>query len=207
MSSQSKYEDDLASIRNMMDRTSKFMSLSGLSGILSGIYALIGAGIAYFLLPVPLSYPGHNGAAMPPGNVLFQLAAVAFLVLLATIATTIWFSARKAGKAGTRVWDTSSKTLLAHLGVPVVSGGIFIVALLAYGHYGMVAPACLVFYGLGLVNASPNLYDEVRYLGYSEIVLGLMAAAVPGLGLLFWALGFGALHILYGTLMFRKYDR
>lgn len=207
MPNESKYENDIASIRQMMERTSKFISLSGLSGILSGVYALIGAGAAYGILQFPASPLNPRTETIQPSDVLIKLLMVALLVLAATVATTIWFSVRKAKKMGTKAWDNSSKTLLINLAIPVVSGGVFILTLLANGHYGVVAPACLVFYGLGLINASPNLYDEIRYLGYSEIILGIVAAAIPGYGLLFWAIGFGVLHIVYGALMFRKYDR
>lgn len=207
MPKESKYENDIASIRQMMERTSKFISLSGLSGILSGVYALIGAGAAYGILQFPASPLNPRTETIQPSDVLIKLLMVALLVLAATVATTIWFSVRKAKKMGTKAWDNSSKTLLINLAIPVVSGGVFILTLLANGHYGVVAPACLVFYGLGLISASPNLYDEIRYLGYSEIILGIVAAAIPGYGLLFWAIGFGVLHIVYGALMFRKYDR
>lgn len=207
MPNESKYENDIASIRQMMERTSKFISLSGLSGILSGVYALIGAGAAYGILQFPASPLNPRTETIQPSDVLIKLLMVALLVLAATVATTIWFSVRKAKKMGTKAWDNSSKTLLINLAIPVVSGGVFILTLLANGHYGVVAPACLVFYGLGLISASPNLYDEIRYLGYSEIILGIVAAAIPGYGLLFWAIGFGVLHIVYGALMFRKYDR
>lgn len=207
MPNESKYENDIASIRQMMERTSKFISLSGLSGILSGVYALIGAGAAYGILQFPASPLNPRTETIQPSDVLIKLLMVALLVLAATVATTIWFSVRKAKKMGTKAWDNSSKTLLINLAIPVVSGGVFILTLLANGHYGVVAPACLVFYGLGLINASPNLYDEIRYLGYSEIILGIVAAVIPGYGLLFWAIGFGVLHIVYGALMFRKYDR
>ncbi len=113
----------------------------------------------------------------------------------------------KAKKLGVKVWDTTSKRLTINLAVPLVAGGLFILILLSNGHYGVAAPACLVFYGLALMNASQNLFDEVRYLGYLEIVLGLIAAIIPGFGLFFWAMGFGVLHIIYGAVMFKRYDQ
>ena len=93
-----------------------------------------------------------------------------------------------------------------NLAIPLVSGGIFILIMLYTGHFGLAAPASLIFYGLALINGSLNTYDEVRYLGVSEIILGLIAA-FPGYGLIFWALGFGVLHIIYGGIMYNKYDK
>lgn len=207
MSKESSFENDIASIRQMMERTSKFISLSGLSGVLAGVYALAGAGVAYFMIQFPRSPFSYRTESVQPLDIVFKLMVVAMVVLVLSIGTGLWLTARKARRVGAKVWDSSARTLAVNLAVPIVSGGIFILILLANGHFGVVAPACLIFYGLGLINASPNLYDEIRYLGYSEIALGLISAALPGYGLIFWSLGFGALHIIYGLLMFRKYDR
>jgi hypothetical protein len=115
-------------------------------------------------------------------------------------------ASKKAVRLGVKIWDNTTKRLIINLAIPLGSGGIFIVALLTNGHYGVAAPASLIFYGLALINASSNLYDEVRYLGYCEIVLGIVSSFFPGFGLLFWSIGFGVLHIVYGGLMYKKYD-
>ena len=107
---------------------------------------------------------------------------------------------------GVKFWDNTSQRLVLNLAIPLATGGIFITALLINQYYEMVAPATLIFYGLALINASPNLYDEFRYLGYCEVGLGIISSFLPGFGLLFWAMGFGVLHIVYGTVMYKKYD-
>jgi len=202
-----QYEQDLASIRSMMERSSTFISLSGLSGILAGTYALIGSAVAYFLIQYPLPITAYRQESLQNTEVIFSLLSIAALVLATSIGTGLWLSYRKAQQKQTQIWNETSKRMILNLLIPLVTGGIFILIILSNGHYGIVAPACLLFYGLALINASANLYTEVRYLGYSEIVLGLICAALPGYGLLFWALGFGVLHIFYGGLMYRKYDR
>lgn len=207
MIKESKFEDDLASIRNMMERTSKFISLSGLSGVLAGVYALVGASFAYGLLQFTDSPFVIPAGPVQPAEVVVQLLAIALVVLILSLGTGFWLTLRKAKRLGAKAWDRSAQLLLINLATPIAAGGIFILILLAKGYYGMVVPACLVFYGLGLINASSNLYDEIRFLAYFEIILGLIAAALPGYGLLFWSIGFGILHIVYGVLMFMKYDR
>lgn len=207
MSQESKFENDIASIRSMMERTSKFISLSGLSGVLAGLYALAGAAVAYFMIQFPRSPFSYRTESVQPVDTILGLLVVAIVVLILSLGSGVWLTIRKAKRVGAKVWDRSARLLLINLATPIIAGGIFILILLAKGHYGVVAPACLVFYGLGLISASPNLYDEIRYLGYSEIILGFISAALPGYGLLFWALGFGVLHVVYGILMFRKYDR
>jgi hypothetical protein len=201
------YQQDLASIRNLMERSVKFISLSGLSGILAGTYALAGAFVAYFIIQYPLPVTAYRQESVQDSSIVFKLLLIATMILIASIATGFLLSAKKARKNGMTIWNETSKRLIINLLIPLVSGGIFILILLYNGHYGIVASACLIFYGLALINASANLYEEIRYLGYSEIILGLISASLPGYGLLFWAIGFGALHIFYGGLMYRKYDR
>jgi hypothetical protein len=199
-------QSELASIRKLMERSVTFVSLSGLSGILAGIYALIGAGLAYQeiysgrVVRTVEYYRGH----FPMVKSLFLIAAV---VLLASLVTGWFFSLRKAKKLKTKMWDSTSKRLLINLAVPLSIGGFFTLIMIDYGYYNLIAASVLLFYGLALVNASSNLYDEVRYLGYCELVVGVCAALWPGYGLYFWAVGFGLLHILYGSMMYKKYDR
>jgi hypothetical protein len=201
-----RIQEDLESIRYLMERSVKFISLSGLSGILAGIYALIGAALAYYqiysgeVVRTVEYYQGH----IP---VVANLIYIALVVLVASLLTGLWFSHRKAKRVGTKIWNATSKRLLINLSVPLVVGGIFILFQLMRGHYSLVASSALIFYGLALINSSSNLYEEMRYLGYCELIVGLVAAAWPGYGLYFWAIGFGLLHILYGSMMYHKYDR
>ena len=201
-----EYEKDIASIRNIMERSVKFLSLSGLSGVLAGIYALAGATAAYFLVQYPRSPFQYRIESTRDDN-FWLLIAIAVLVLAASLITGVWLSGKKARKHGTTLWSPASKILFFNLAIPLATGGIFALIILYTGHWGLAAPTLLIFYGLALIQASPNTFDEIRNLGYSEIVLGLICALYPGLGLLFWAIGFGVLHIVYGTIMYNKYDK
>ena len=212
--------DELASIRSMMERSSKFISLSGLSGILAGIYALIAAAVGYMLIyknamPYSDSDVSINNSQITPdrvpghhlNNLDKELLFIAFIVLVVSILTGYIFSFYKAKRKGQQIWGSTSKALLFNMAVPLVAGGALILVHVYRGHYGIVSPSCLIFYGLSLVSASNFTYKDVRYLGICEIFLGLIAACLPGYGLLFWAIGFGLLHIIYGSMMYFKYDR
>jgi predicted lysophospholipase L1 biosynthesis ABC-type transport system permease subunit len=201
-----EYEQDIASIRAMMERSAKFISLSGLSGVLAGIYALAGATAAYFTVHYPISPMHYRIASVQTPEALFKLIAIAAVVLAASILTGVWLSQKKAKKYGLKLWTPTSRTLLTNMIVPLAAGGVFILIMLFTGHFGLAAPACLIFYGLALIQASANTYQEIRYLGFCEIVLGLVSALMPGYGLVFWAVGFGVLHIVYGAIMHNKYD-
>jgi hypothetical protein len=198
-------QDDLASIRSLMERSSKFISLSGLSGILAGVYALLGAAAAYCLMQQRLNYDGVTFLQLL--NVLPYLAGIAIAVFVAALVTGLLLTYKKAKKKGQPVWGNTSKMLLFNMAVPLITGGIFMLILLYRGYFGIVAPASLVFYGLALIGAGNYTYTDVKALGISEIILGLIAACFPGYGLLFWAVGFGLLHIVYGSVMYLKYDR
>jgi hypothetical protein len=205
-------KDDLASIRNLMERSSKFISLSGLSGILAGVYALIGAAMAHHLLysdtkctsyyfAEPVSLEEIMATDIGP------LVYLAVAVLVLSITTGILLSYRKAKRKGQPVINNTSKQLLFHMLTPLMAGGILMLILLTRGYFGIVAPTSLIFYGLSLVGASNFTFTDVKYLGLLEIALGLISALFPGYGLYFWAIGFGVLHIIYGSVMYLKYDR
>lgn len=201
--------DDLASIRSLMERSSKFISLSGLSGILAGVYALIGAFIAYKIVYTGngLFYTRDYIVANTRSDIgtLYQLVGIAVVVLLLSVITAIILSIKKAKKKGQQFWGKTSKTFLLNFAIPLVTGGLLIAIFITRGYLGIVASASLIFYGLALVAASNYTFGVVKYLGILQIALGLIAALLPGYGLLFWALGFGVLHIVYGSIMYFKY--
>jgi hypothetical protein len=202
-----EYEKDLASIRDIMERSAKFISLSGLSGVLAGVYALGGAIAAYFIVHYPVSPFRYRIYSATADSVLWKLIGVAIAVLALSLLTGLYQSNIKAKKHGLKLWSSASRRLLLNLSIPLITGGLFIIIVLATGHYGLAAPASLIFYGLALIHGSSNTYDEIRYLGFSEIILGLICAMYPGFGLVFWAVGFGVLHIFYGAIMYNKYDK
>ena len=197
-----KYIEDLSEIKSLMNKSSRFISLSGLSGIMAGTFALIGAAIAY-----KISIPS-NGNYIILHSYKFKLlmlilAAVAFISVL----TAYLLTRRKAKKNQEEVWTDITKRLLINFLVPLITGGIYILIKLQSQHYGLTASLMLIFYGLALVNASKFTIGNIKYLGYAQIIIGLSCAAMPGFGLYFWALGFGVFHIIYGTIMYFKYDR
>ena len=211
---ENKIHDDLAAIRSVMERSSKFISLSGLSGVLAGFYALIGAAVAYIVVynnaPPYLDNEFLGSGAVHARDysfITFELFIVALVVLVASIVTGFILTKNKAKRKGQAIWGKVSQSLLFYMTVPLVSGGVLIFIFLLRGYYGIVAPASLIFYGLSLVSASNFTFTLVKYLGLCEIALGLVAACLPGYGLLFWAIGFGLLHIIYGSMMYLRYDR
>lgn len=205
MKNEKEYLDDIKKIRTIMERSSNFISLSGLSGILVGIYALIGSFIAYQILYINGIH--LDGFIINKDSIIIKLGVLAVVLLLLAVGTGLYLTVKKSGQNPWDIKDPGYRNLAEHLLVPLVSGGLFIIVLVMRGYFGIVAPAFLIFYGLALVNGSKYTMHDIKYLGITEVVLGLICAALPGYGLLFWAFGFGVMHILYGTLMYIKYER
>ena len=197
---------ELSSIRELMERSSKFISLSGLSGVLAGVYALAGAGCARLLINKHFKF-SKSGVYINLQEALWQLFLIALAVLVLSIVTSYWLTIRKAKKRNENVWNPVSRRLLAVSGVPFFTGGLFIIAMLLRDEYTFIAPACLIFYGLALVAGGDYTFTEVRWLGICQILLGLAALVLPRHGLILWTVGFGLLHIVYGTIMHFKYER
>ena len=196
------YLKDISDIKNMMSQSTQFISLSGLSGILAGIYALVGAAFVNSLLEHDYS------EIITLESTTFKLILLtAIIVLFLSITTAYILTKQKAAKIGESVWNSSTKRLLINFCIPLATGGVFALLLLRHGVYGLIAPITLIFYGLACVNASKYTLRDVRYLGITEIIIGLFAVEFSGYGLLFWIIGFGICHILYGTIMYFKYDR
>ncbi|MFN4028126.1 MULTISPECIES: hypothetical protein [Flavobacterium] len=196
------YLKDIQDIKQMMAQSTQFISLSGLSGILAGLYALCGAVVVNFLID------NHHAEFITLESTTFkQIIAVAIVVLVLSLITAYFLTAKKAKKVGEKVWNPSSKRLLINFCIPLFTGGILALLLLRHGVYGLIAPITLIFYGLACVNASKYTLRDVRYLGITEIILGLIAVEYSGYGLYVWIVGFGICHIVYGAVMYYKYDR
>jgi len=199
---QQDYLKDLSEIKHLMNKSSRFISLSGLSGIMAGVYALIGAAYAYWLVTTSV-----KGYLILDGKIFNIVLLDLFLIAFCTVVTAIFLTVRKAKKNGESVFDKTGLRAMANFLIPLVAGGIYILIILNQQKYGQTGALMLIFYGLALVNASKHTLGKIQYLGYIEIILGIICAILPGYGFWLWVLGFGVMHIIYGTFMHFKYDR
>lgn len=208
--------EDLQEIRKLMENSSKFLSLSGLSGIFAGLTAIAGAVLAYFQIKsfnTKFIHYAATGRSIPEEDALqFRLFLIALSVLILAVSFGILFTAIKAKKEGQKLWTPLAYRVLRSLLIPLSFGGLFILALIKQGQLGypvfhLIAPAMLLFYGMALLNASKYFSVEIKYLALGEMLLGAFLAFYPGYGLLVWAIGFGVLHIVYGAVMYFRYER
>ena len=198
---------ELASIRSLMERSSRFLSLSGFSGVMSGIYALIGAFTGYSLVTKRYGSLTINDSYSENPQVYHQLLLIASVILLLSVLTCWILSIREVKKKNENYWNPVSKRLISSMAIPLFTGGFFIIILLLKAEYSLIASACLIFYGLSLISASQYTFSDVKWLGFCQITLGLLAALIPESGLWFWVFGFGFMHIIYGAFMHFKYNR
>ncbi len=206
--------ETLQDIKRMMEKSSRFISLSGWSGISAGVCALIGAAIAYSKIAgsslrsddssnTTTEYILRFGGV----NLVNELLWIAIIVFIAAFASAFFFTYLRSKKNNMPMWDLVSRRLLWNLLIPLLAGGACLLRMLQMGFIGFIAPCSLIFYGLSLLNASKYTLGEIRYLGIGQLVLGIVNLWMMGYGLYFWAVGFGLLHIVYGILMWRKYER
>jgi hypothetical protein len=209
MDSQHRPLETLQDIKRIMERSSRFISLSGWSGISAGVCALVGAWVAHNRITEYLHqanrrnyYDGNNSLTL-----MFDLVQIAAVTFVAAFVSAFIFTWSRSRRNGTPLWDTTVQRLAWNTILPMVVGGIVLLRALDLGYYTLIAPGCLIFYGLALVNASKYTLGEIRYLGYGQLILGIINLWVAGAGLYFWAAGFGVLHILYGAIMWWRYER
>jgi hypothetical protein len=214
MNEQQQSLETLQDIKRMMERSGRFISLSGLSGISAGICALIGAWVAYpyvfgskdFLIhrDMVIEQAKQGDYSFVFNTWLFWIAAATFV---AALISAFIFTYIKSRREAIPIWGTTAKRLLFNVSIPIIVGAVFLLRLIHFGTFGLIAPGSLIFYGLALMNASKYTLGEIKYLGYSQVILGLINLWFVGCGLYFWAFGFGILHIVYGAYMWWKYER
>ncbi len=214
MNEQQQSLQDIQQIKQMMERSSRFISLSGLSGVAAGICALVGAWFANDVIEASGGYNNYREVVSRTfatetvsdflDHRLFQIALGTFF---AALLSSFIFTYLRSKKNNIPMWGYSSKRLLINVAVPMIAGGIYIFREMQLGAYGLIAPGCLIFYGLALVNASKYTLSEIRYLGYCQVLLGIFNCWFLGKGIYFWAVGFGILHIVYGIVMWYRYEK
>jgi len=211
MENSGNHLEQLREIRSMMERSSRFLSLSGLAGVSAGLAALAGAAVAWYGLHFTQRHFDRQEyfGTIRPGlaHPFLFLIIDALAVLALALILSIFFTTRNARRKGLKVWDSTTRHLIISLLIPLVTGGLFCIVLIYHGLIYLVAPATLIFYGLALISAGKYTFTEVRYLGAAEVLLGLLASVFVGYGLLFWTVGFGLFHIIYGIRAWIKYER
>jgi hypothetical protein len=208
MDEQTRSLQELYHIKKMMERSSRFTGLSSLSGISAGICGLSGAWIGFKKINC-WQHGDCSFGRLDKDNIAGlqeYLLVVAIITFSAAVITSFIFTLLRSKKSGTSLCATITLRLLWNITIPLLACGFFLIRIIQLGQYELIAPCCLIFYGLALVNASKYTLSEVRFLGYGQILLGMTNLWLPGYGIFFWAAGFGILHIMYGIVIWFRYE-
>jgi hypothetical protein len=220
MTEQEEQLNALTEMRDLMNKSSRFISMSGLSGVAAGVVGLIGVTLVYFLLgdfflhlPFTVSEilvvtgRGEYASPTPTFGLIRDIFMIASLTLGGALIGAWYFTRRRAKKFGLPMWDDTAKRMSINLLIPLVTGGGFALVLLAHGIIGLVPAITLAFYGTALINASKYTLNDIRYLGMIQIVLSFIAAIFYEYSLVVWTIGFGLMHIIYGIVLYMKYEQ
>lgn len=199
------YHEDLSHIRSMMERSSRFISLSGLSGVVAGLAAILGAAYVFYVFKREGLDYFDGERRISNTSIVNELVITGTIILIVAVLSGYFFTANKSRKKGLKIWDATTRRLLFTFAIPLVTGGFVCLGLLYHHLFVLVAPTTLIFYGLALVNAERYTLTDVKYLGFCQIGLGLISLFFLGWGLIAWTIGFGVLHIVYGLIMHKKY--
>lgn len=205
MEENKNYLEDLKEIKDMMSKSSQFLSLSGLSGVLAGIYALIGGWKADTMIADFITGSVYSEELVDALEI--KLIIIALSIIALSILSGLLLSYLKSKKLGVQLWNETSKRLIINFSIPLITGGILIFILLIRQFYDFMIPTMLLFYGMGCINASKYTLGDVKYLGITITIIGLLSAYFYKYSVELWMLGFGFCHIFYGGMMWFKYDR
>ncbi|MBQ1408707.1 MAG: hypothetical protein IIY87_03000 [Bacteroidales bacterium] len=187
---------DIKDIRSMMERSSRFLSISGWGVAAVGIIAIVAAWIAYKVF--------SDGTLFGYTHYLWayktKVAVVGSLILVVFCGMIVFFSSViMARRRGVKfVFDKTMRRTVLNFSIPLLAGGILCLALVLEGHYGLTSSIMLIFYGLALINCHHFSHPVLGTLGYLELLLGLVDCFTVTHALLLWAVGFGLLHLIFG---------
>jgi hypothetical protein len=209
MNQSDQHVEDIKVIRKIMEESSRFLSLSGLSGIMAGLIAIAGAIAAKVIIekysPSAEWYSAPFTTDPEGRKMLVLLLADMAVVLILALAGAVVFSSRKARKSGLTVWTPVTRRMLTSLILPLLTGGLFIILTITSVPVYVTVASTMIFYGLAVVSAGKFTFGEIHWLGVLEIAAGLICLLFPAGALLIWAGGFGAIHIVYGLFMHLRY--
>jgi hypothetical protein len=185
---ESKAARDLTYIRRTMERAASFTAVPGWGVVGMGAVGLVSA-VAAARAPSPDRWLGIWIAA----------AGVAAII-------GIWTMFQKARTLGISLASAPGRRFVSGLLPPMVAGGLVTVVVHDAGMGDLLPGLWLLLYGAGIVSGGTNSVRVVPVMGLSFMTLGVIALFGPAaLGTIFMGVGFGAFHILFGSIIARRY--
>lgn len=191
-------EENLRVIRELMERSTRYTTFSGYSGVLAGTASITGCIITWLLQQGP--------SGLYPARVPFLLTWS--LVVLFAIGADYLLTKRHAARVGKHILSRLGQQM-AFASLPGLGTGALLTLLLVRHHLlNEVYPLWMLCYGIAICAVGLFSQREVKYLGALFLCAGALTLVLiqgqPGWGLPMMALSFGGFHIVWGVLMARR---
>jgi len=197
------YLEDISQIKNLMAESSKFLVFTtGLSGLFSGLFAIAGITYIYFLAEGKV-----NDIQELVTNYKSTIAIVLVVTLAFSTLITFLLTKRNAKSNGQNPWNPIAKKMVFNFYSVGILGGIYVLILFFQEKYEFIVELMLIFYGMALLNGSKYTFDQVKFLAYIQIALGLICSLYPTHDFWFWIVGFGFVNLIYGGIMYFGYGK
>ena len=171
-----------------MENAASFTAVPGWGGVAMGAMALITACLA----PRPASTQAWLITWLAAAICAFALGALGIY----------W----KARRAGTPILTRPGRKFLLSLAPPLLAGGVISVAIYGAGPSRLLPGVWLLLYGVGVMTAGTFSVRVVPVMGLCFMLAGIAALfCPPAWANAVMAAGFGGLHILFGTIIARRY--
>ena len=179
-------QEALAYIRQTMESASSFTALSGWGLVAVGVVGLAAAGVAW-----------RSGV---PERLSAWLPAAVLGVLCSGIA-----NAAKARRLEMPLWTGSLRKVAWVMAPALAAGALMTWALDQAGVRYLMPGMWLALYGAGVTAGGTFSIRAVRWMGIALLLLGALAFVDPRQAIVYLALGFGVLHILFGLYVVRRH--
>ena len=188
MATQNDAEEHLRYIRGVMERTTEFSAISGI-----GVIAVGGLGVAASVIAAVRLEPSAQWA-------LFWTGVAVVAVVIGGITTRA-----KAKRRSTSVSIGPGRKFGLCFAPAIVAGAALTYGLYQNDLFTLMPATWLMVYGVGVTAGGTYSIGSVSLSGGLFIVLGIAALLVPSSGELLMGVGFGALHVVMGMIIYRRH--
>ena len=188
-------KENLRLIRELMERSTRHSTFSGVSGVFAGTVSIVGCLVTRWI--------GERGLSSDAYAAAF-LTIWASVVLLA-IGADYFLTKRRAAAVGKRIMSRLGKQMFVASMPGLGSGAVITFYFLRQGLLPQVYPVWALCYGAAVCAVGLFSQREVTRLGLAFLIAGTATLLLfPLYGLPMMALTFGGFHIVYGIVMGRR---
>lgn len=185
---QSHAIENLRYIRDTMERAASFTAVPGRGGVLMGLSAIAASVIA---------------ARQPDADLWLLIWCIEVVVAVSIGAGATWWKARNTGVS---IWSAPARKFLLAFSPPLLVGAFLTAALWRQEHVALLPGIWLSLYGVAVIGAGTYSVRVVPAMGAAFLFFGAFTLFMPShWGDACLGAGFGGLHILFGSLIARRY--